>query len=252
MTQASPTAATPLPPGRIDIHSHLLPGIDDGCRDLDDSFACIERLMVCGYVGTICTPHLWDELYPNTTAESIRRWTAELQARIDQRGLAYRLWPGAEIRLYKNIAADFKNRELPTLAGGRCVLVDFWTDKWEKWINPAFEGLLAAGYQPILAHPERLKCTRHIGQSLDELVRMGVWLQGNFRCMTGEEGYAPDVLVRQFLRESRYHFMALDMHRPETLGGRLDGAEFVAAEFGAETLERLTAAAPRQRVLNLP
>lgn len=250
MTQAPPTP-DPLPPGKIDIHSHLLPGIDDGCRDLDDSFVCVERLIARGYVGTICTPHFWSEAFPLITAERVRDLTESLQIHLDARGLKYRLWPGGEVRLYKNFLADMNRRELPTLAGSKCLLVDFWDDKWEKWITPTFEKLLSAGYQPILAHPERLKCKTDVGKCLDELTRLGVWLQGNFRCMTGEEGPQADALVRQFLREGRYQFMALDLHRPETLEGRLDGADLVTAEFGAQTLERLTTTAPRQKILRV-
>ncbi|MCC7193536.1 MAG: hypothetical protein IT444_12220 [Phycisphaeraceae bacterium] len=241
----------PLPPGKIDIHSHLLPGIDDGCRDLDDSVACVERLIAQGYVGTICTPHFWSAQFPLITTESIRDLTESLQIHLNARGLDYRLWTGGEVRLHKNFVSEMKRRELPTLAGSRCLLVDFWGDKWEKWVTPTFEKLLSEGYQPILAHPERLRCTTEVGKCLDELTNMGVWLQGNFRCMTGEEGSQADALVRQFLREGRYQFMALDMHQPETLQGRLDGAEFVLAEFGSDTLERLTATAPRQKILRV-
>lgn len=77
---------------------------------------------------------------------------------------------------------------------------------------------------------------------------MGVWLQGNFRSMTGEEGYQADRRVRQWLKENRYQLMALDMHGPQSLDGRFDGLRLVEAEFGHEALIRLTGTAPRQEL----
>ena len=78
---------------------------------------------------------------------------------------------------------------------------------------------------------------------------MGVWLQGNFRSMTGEDGYHADRAVRKFLKEQRYRFMALDVHGPQCLAGRLDGIQLVEEEFGREVVDQLTVEAPRKLVL---
>jgi protein-tyrosine phosphatase len=240
----------PPAPGRIDIHSHLLPGVDDGCESFEASIECVRRLKAIGYVGTVCTPHVWFEMYPLNTFAHIRGWVANLQGVLDDAGLDYRIWTGGELRLFKEFSRWARDHEVPTLANSRCVLFDFWADKWPKWVTPNLEWLLKEGYQPILAHPERLKCPPDLPKCLQQVVDMGVWLQGNFRCMTGEEGYHADQMVRALLRENKYHFLAMDMHRPNTLEGRIDGLKMVETEFGAETVERLVSDAPR-RLLNL-
>ena len=242
--QAVPTA------GRIDIHSHLLPSIDDGCLDLSESFDCVTQLVDRGFVGSICTPHVYPRDHDCNDIESVRAMTVQLANELADAGVEYRLWPGGELRLYDGVIDWLKDHPVPTLADSRCVLVDFWVDGWPKWVMRTFEWLIEQGYQPILAHPERLGKLRDLDQSLADVAAMGVWLQGNLRCMTGEDGYYADQWVRKLLAEDRYQLMALDMHRPNSLDGRFDGMQFVEAEFGAEVLNRFTIDAPRKLILS--
>jgi len=248
----STTNPAPPPPGRIDMHSHLIPGVDDGCQDIDESIECVLRLKALGYVGTICTPHVWHEIYPINNAANIREWARTLQQALDAEGIDYRVWPGGELRLFDGFKSYYKEREIPTLAGSRCVLMDFWADRWPKWVNPIFEWLRSRGYQPILAHPERLKCVKEIEERTRELASHGVWLQGNFQCMTGQEGFHADLFIRQWSRARRYNLMALDMHRPESLEARLDGLALFEQEFGREMLDLMILTAPRRLILGLP
>ncbi len=239
------------PPGgsRIDMHSHLLPGIDDGCADLEQSLAAVRHLIAAGYGGSICTPHIWPTVYTNAP-DHIRAWTIQLQQQIRVAGLSYTVWPGGELRLFEGAVEWMKQHGVPTLADSKCVLVDFWEDEWPNWTGDCFRWLLDGGYQPILAHPERLRPMADLDEQLKQIAAMGVWFQGNFACMTGEEGIHADRRVRQFLRAGRYRFMALDMHRPATLEGRLDGVKLLEEEFGTEMLDRFIVEAPRKYILH--
>lgn len=234
--------------GLIDIHSHLLPEIDDGCESVEQSIESIRALQGAGFTGSICTPHVWPDQFVYNDAESIRIGVEHLRMRLKEAGVDYPLWAGGELRLYDGVTDWLNNNEPPTLAGSRCLLVDFWTDKWPKWVVRVFEWMLNNNLQPILAHPERLGCTRGLEKRLAELSAMGVWLQGNFRSMTGEEGYSANQLIRGLLRDGRYKFLATDAHRPESLYGRLDGLGLIEAEFGAHAIDRLTADAPRRHI----
>jgi protein-tyrosine phosphatase len=248
MTQAV-SQSVPVPPGLVDIHSHLIPGIDDGCREIEESIACVRRLMAAGFVGSICTPHVWLDRFPSNTPENIRAWTQQVQQALSETGINYRVWPGAEVRIVDGAIEALSPRGLPTLAGSRCILVDYWEDRWHKWLETSLRRLIQDGYQPILAHPERIHRIKDLDQRLRDLEQMGVWLQGNFRSMTGEEGYVADQTVRQLLTQGRYRLLAMDMHVLDTLESRLDGMELVRAEFGPETVERLAGEAPRKLIL---
>lgn len=232
--------------GRIDIHSHMIPGIDDGCAELSESIASIQMLKQAGYVGTVCTPHLWPDMYPENTPANVRRWVADLTTKLQEQDIDYALWPGGELRLFDECIDWLKAVGVPTFADTKYVLADFWEDSWPKYVDSTFDWLLSEGYQPVLAHPERIGIKEGVEKHLDALTARGVLLQGNFRCMTGEDGYLPDQRVRQYIEEGRYWIMALDMHRPSDLTSRLDGLRMVSEEFGQDLVDRMTIDRPRE------
>ena len=127
------------------------------------------------------------------------------------------------------------------------MLCDFWEPHWPKFVDRAFDWMLANGYRPILAHPERLSI-KGIEKHLDAITSRGVLLQGNFRCMTGEEGLRADEQIRAWIPQERYALLAMDMHRPPALPSRLDGLRMVEQELGRELLDAMTVEAPRRIV----
>ena len=235
--------------GRIDLHSHLLPGVDDGCRDVTESLACVRTLIGQGYVGTVCTPHVWPEQFPQTHPFNIARWVVEMREHIADAGLDYHLWTGGEVRLCPDVIATFEGYGVPTLGDSKFVLVDFWTQDWPGYVDRAFAWLLDRGYTPILAHPERLGCVNDLLARLDDLADMGMLLQGNLRCLTGEEGLRQLNVIQRLLQEDRYAALAMDMHRPDSLASRIDGLTLAVQDLGAERVTQLTDHAPRRIVL---
>lgn len=235
----NPTPAPP-PPGRIDIHSHVLPGIDDGCADVTESIDSVRTLIAHGYSATICTPHCWPDLYPHITPAHIAVWVEALQQAIDEAGLSYTLYTGGELRIYEGAVRWMQSSGIPTLAGSKFVLCDFWEPKWHKWIDATFDWLMAQGYTPILAHPERSPTRKGYEKDVDRWTARGVLLQGNFRCFTGEEGHHADAQVRAYMDEDRYTLLALDMHRPPALQGRLDGIELAIEAYSQDRIEAMT------------
>ena len=238
-----------LPAGRVDIHSHMLPGVDDGCADVRETVASVRQLIRAGYVGTICTPHVWPDMFPENTVENIARWTQAVREGLRGYGLDYAVWPGGELRMWDGVHEWLAHWGVPTLAGSKYVLMDFWDAKWPKWLDRELDWLQGQGYQPVLAHPERIAPQRKLLKHIEAVLERGVLLQGNLRCMTGEEGPAADAMVRQLLDAGRYTFLALDMHRPRDLDSRLDGLALVEREYGGGALDQLTAGNPREMIL---
>src|SRR5262245_1928912 len=125
--------------GRIDVHTHLLPGVDDGCPGFEDSLECARTLVAAGYTHAFCTPHIWPTL-PKNTIENVKQWTSELQARIDNAGILLKLAPGGEINLLWGWPAMEKlsRDEIVTYAfAGKYVLFDFWADEMPPCFEPA-------------------------------------------------------------------------------------------------------------------
>jgi protein-tyrosine phosphatase len=235
--------------GRVDSHSHILPGIDDGCPDLEASLACVRQFIAAGYVGTICTPHVIPKLYPRNTPNQIRVWVAELQAELTRQGLDYQLWAGGEFVLAPENWEFFEQNGVPTLGRSRAVLMDWWGATWPDHADVTIDRLLAEGYQPILAHPERMKLPEaKLHALVDSLTARGVWLQGNLNSLSGGEGAQSQALGHDWLQNGRYYLLASDAHHPERLDGRFAGLQVAIDLVGLEQVTELVSRRTRALV----
>lgn len=228
--------------GRVDTHSHILPGIDDGCVNLMDSLNCVRQFIAAGYAGTICTPHINPEVYPANTPTRIRWLVDELQAALTVHGLNYRLWPGGELTISPGNLELYERGGIPTLGNSRAILMDWWDNFWPDFAEEFLDRLQADGYQPILAHPERMQLPRpELERLVDHLTERGVWLQGNFNSLSGGEGAQAQELGQRWLQEGRYYILASDAHQPKRLEGRFAGLQVAIDLVGADRVEELTA-----------
>lgn len=236
-----------LPPGKIDLHSHLVPGIDDGCATREDSLACVRLLMAQGFVGTVCTPHIIQDQFPDNTPARIAPLVAELQEYLLANGLNYQLWTGGEVRIASGILQWFDSIGIPTLGPSRYVLLDWWERAWPDYGYGLFRDLVEANYRPILAHPERMGLPEEdLFRLIEELQEMGVLLQGNFNSISGGEGPQAALWAKQWLEQGDYDLLATDMHRPETLAGRIRGIVQAEQAIGSEQFAERMELRPRE------
>ncbi|HMO26581.1 MAG TPA: hypothetical protein PKB10_09955, partial [Tepidisphaeraceae bacterium] len=124
--------------GRIEIHAHLLPGVDDGSRTVDESIAIARRLVERGYTHLFCTPHIWPSL-PENRPGTIRQGVVNLQAQLDAAGVPLRLFPGGEINLVPEVAQWDRARVVSYHLAGRVCLFDFWDDSLPRHFPAAVE-----------------------------------------------------------------------------------------------------------------
>lgn len=242
----------PIPAsGRIDLHCHLLPGIDDGCQTLDQSLRCIRQWMKAGFAGSVCTPHVGATWYRANTADRIAQHLELLRAEIAARDWEYQLWDGGEVRLSADVIEWFAYVGLPTLGTSRCVLLDWWGNQWPAFCDEACEFLLENDFQPILAHPERMGLNdRKLDAVLDRLQAAGVWLQGNLNSVGGGEGPQAQERALSWLRDGRYHVLATDTHGPDSVAGRIAGLELLAEELDDSQIHLLLEERPRDILRN--
>jgi protein-tyrosine phosphatase len=236
MNQAQAIPAT----GRIDLHCHLLPGVDDGCRTIEQSLDCIRSWLAAGFVGSVCTPHVGPSWYRENTPDNIARWIRTLREALVDAGIDYQLWDGGEVRLSEETIEWFSYWGLPTLGAGKCVLLDWWGDYWPEFGDETCEFLLENGYQPILAHPERMGLAdAEYDRVLAGLENIGVWLQGNLNSISGGEGRQAQQRALRLLHEDRYFVLATDTHGPAGVSGRVSGLDEAREQFGGERLTTL-------------
>jgi protein-tyrosine phosphatase len=208
----------------IDLHCHLLHGIDDGAADLEESLE-MARLSVAEGVSVIaCTPHIFPGVY-NNSGPDIRNRIDSLQSHLDQAGIECRLVSGGDVHVAPDLVAKLRSGEALSLNDGRYVLVEPPHHILPPNIEGLFFNLLSAGYVPILTHPERMSWIEREYDLIVRLVRSGVWLQITAAALLGDFGSRPKRWSSQLLREGLVHIVASDAHgasrRPPRMGEAL-------------------------------
>jgi protein-tyrosine phosphatase len=230
--------------GRIDVHAHLLPGIDDGCPTVDDSLECARQLVARGYSHCVCTPHIWRNL-PHNDRHGIDRRVAELQAELDRARTPLLLLPGGEINLTPDVISGDPDAVVTYALRGRHVLIDLWAERLPPHFDPSVRWFHARGLTVILAHPERMRAVQDNPSLADHFAQLGVLLQGNFQCFGDPPHAHTRVTAERFLAERRYFTLGTDLHGRASLPARWAGFDRARSLVDDETFDRLTIHHPR-------
>ena len=234
----------------IDLHCHLLHGIDDGPSDLATSLEMARMAVADGITITACTPHIQMGVYDNRPA-AIRAHTAFLQAALDQAGIGLKLVTGADVHIRPDFVTAIRNDSVLTLNNSRYVLFEPPHHVAPPRMEDILFELLAAGYVPILTHPERLTWLGPAYGRLDRLVRSGMWIQLTAGSLTGGFGKAPQDLALKMLHDGLVHIIATDAHSLHRRPPKLRDAVAVAASIlGADEAQHLVWARPMAVIEN--
>jgi len=228
----------------IDLHCHILPGLDDGARDREVSLAMARQEVAQGVTVVACTSHILPGLYHNS-GPAIRQATNELQATLDQEGIPLTLVSGADIHMAPAFVAGLRSGQLLTIADSRYVLVEPPHHTAPPQLEDFFFNLVVAGYVPILTHPERLSWVPSRYEIVKKLVRSGVWMQITAGSFAGAFGRNALYWAERMLDEGCAHLIASDAHdaerRPPNLAA---GRELVAKRVGREEADHLVLTRP--------
>ncbi len=231
--------------GRIDVHSHLLPGIDDGCRSVQESLQCARLMADAGYTHSFCTPHIWPDLPENTIANVTKR-TQALQAALDAAHIPLELMPGGEINLREGTPSTAVDALVSFGMRRKFVLIDLWADRLPEFFRPAVRWLQSQGVKIVLAHPERMKAVQADPGLADHFMELGLLMQGNLQCFSDPPNMPTRRVAERYLLEGRYFMLGSDLHNLPSLPMRLDGLKRAIDLVGGKAVNQLTAENPRQ------
>lgn len=229
----------------IDLHCHLLPGIDDGAVDLDMALAMARIAVDDGIRIVACTPHIYPGMYENN-AQGIRAAITVMQAELDAHRICLKLVEGADVHLDTGLIASIRAGRIPTLAGSRYLLLE----PPHHVAPPRFEEeifmLMAAGIVPVITHPERLTWVETHYPLFVRLAERGVWMQITAGALTGRFGRRPRFWADRFVSEGHAHLLATDAHHPTRRPPLLTEARAAAAQLvGEAEAEHLVFTRPR-------
>lgn len=199
--------------GWIDLHSHILPGIDDGAKNWSDSIKMLECCQKNGISTVILTPHYHYER-GQASPQRIRTLTAELAEQAAQREIPIRLYPGNELFYTNNLLSAVKSGDVLTLADSDYVLLEFSISTEQRRIQNAVYEFLNAGYFPVLAHIERYAVFLRDPSFAEELLRMGAYFQVNAGSLQGNAGWKIKRFSQTMLKSGRIQLIGSDAHDP--------------------------------------
>lgn len=198
---------------QVDMHSHLLPGLDDGVKTLETSVAFIRQLHNLGYTKLICTPHILSDIYPNTR-QTILPKLFEVREALQKEGIPVKLEAAAEYMMdhdFSELIEHSKKEDLLTIHD-HYILVEMSYLAASPNVENMIFNLRMLGLQPILAHPERYSYYHHQFSQYERFKELGCKLQMNLLSLSG--GYGPQVkrIAEKLLKRNMIDFVGTDMH----------------------------------------
>ncbi len=204
-----------------DIHSHILPGIDDGSPDVETSLILIKGLMKLGITQSVATPHIIGDLYRNDAA-SINNALSLLRNSLAEKQIDFKVTAAAEYMLddyFLELLA--LNKPLLTIKNN-IVLTEFsYADKPFNVEQLLFR-IITEGYQPILAHPERYGYYHNDFKQYDHLNEIGFLLQVNLLSLTGYYGKPVAKAANYIIKNNLHSFVGTDLHHERHLSALSD------------------------------
>jgi protein-tyrosine phosphatase len=210
----------------IDIHSHILPGIDDGARSLDEALSMLRMAIEQGVTTQVLTPHIHIGRYDNTKQDIEERFKV-FSEQVDATNLPIKLLLGAELRIGPEIMALVAADAIPCLGeveGKRTFLLEFPRNEISFGSDNLVRWLLAKNYLPVIVHPERNSTFLHHREKLKVFIDLGCPLQITASSLSGKFGAEAQQMAEELLIAGEVSVIASDCHNlkgrsPDLLAG---------------------------------
>lgn len=201
----------------IDLHSHILPGIDDGSKDVNETYNLIREAYNAGFTDIISTSHYLEDYNFIADDSQRRKWIDILIQNLPEEVKNINLHIGSEIYIRYDLTELLKSKKASTLGNSNYVLFELSMKNKISNLKNIIYSLLENGYIPIIAHPERYKFVQDNPNYLIELIELGVYFQANFASIIGFYGKEAQSTVKLLLKNNMIHFLGSDVHRENTI-----------------------------------
>lgn len=222
----------------LDLHCHILPGIDDGARSWEDSLLIAQKAVDEGITHLLATPHHLNGKYVNKKA-SVIQLTNQLQERLDQAGIPLQVFPSQEVRVSGEILAGLGADEILGIdEDNRYLIVEFPTREIPHFVEQLFFNLQQRGVTPVIVHPERNQTIIENPNRLFEFIERGALAQVTASSYVGVFGKEIAKLSSQLIEANLVHILASDAHNTRGRTFHMQEAfRKLAEEFGPKKVE---------------
>lgn len=199
----------------IDMHSHILFGVDDGPKEIEETIQMFEQAVQEGITGMISTSHSHHPQY-NVAYDTVTDQTSSLQQLLHERDIPLTLHVGHEVRLVENIVELYRTNRIHTLANSEYLLLELPSSNVPRYTKDIVLALIKEGITPIIAHPERNKAIAEKPERLERLIREGAVAQLTAGSIAGHFGKAIQKLSLDLVRANLVHTYGSDVHNLTT------------------------------------
>lgn len=224
----------------VDLHCHILPGIDDGAKQLSDSLAMARMAVQQGITHILCTPHHNNQVYDNPANQVIEN-VKKLQDELERQNIPLLLYEGQEVRISGTLLEMIESKELLFAdLNNRYLLVELPTNEVPAYTMPLFQRLIERGYIPILVHPERNSKLIEEPNKLVPFLEMGVLTQLTAPSYVGVFGKKIQQTAKQMVANNLVYMMASDAHNTANRGFFMKKAyQEMAKDVGQDQVEAM-------------
>jgi len=224
----------------VDMHSHLLPGLDDGLPDIDATLAFMRRLHDMGYAKLICTPHIMSDVYANSPSTILPKLTLVRKA-LAENNIPVKVEAAAEYMVDMEMEKIVHSGEQLLTFGPNYILIEMSFVAASPNIEQVVFALKLKGLQPILAHPERYNFYHHQFDQYERMIDMGCMLQVNLLSLLGYYGKPVKVIAEKLFEKKMVSLVGTDMHHQnhmDALNELATRKEFYKLISGAELINK--------------
>jgi protein-tyrosine phosphatase len=220
----------------IDIHCHILPGVDDGAKDIEASIDMALAAVKQGIHTIIATPHHKNNTYENPKPFVVEQ-TAELNEVLTSENIPLTILPGQEVRIYGEVLEDYQKHEIMTLAESGYLLIELPSGHVPRYTEIMIYNLQMEGLKPVIAHPERNQEIIENPDLLYQFVKKGALTQITAASVCGAFGKKIKLFSEKLIEANLTHFIASDAHNLTNRSFMLkDAYAVIDSKFGTDTV----------------
>ena len=224
----------------IDIHSHVLPGIDDGSKDMEMTLEMLRIAEKDGTTDIVATPHYCIG-YGEENYESVKERVLSLRSQLQKENININIHFGQEVYFSSRLLDDLEEGVIGTVNGGRYLLIELNMKEFERDVLDTLYELKLQGIIPIIAHPERYSYIQRHPRLINDFINEGCLFQLNAGSITGRHGEKAKESAKELLKNNIYSFIGSDGHNITTrrteINESLKDIEKIDKEFRDRVLE---------------
>lgn len=233
----------------IDIHTHLIPNVDDGSKSVEDTFEMFEEAQKAGFTDIILTSHYLKDYYENKPDE-LMFWKDRLQEVLNKSNKSLKLYSGMEVYISEEMNKLIDDEKLLTLANSKYMLIELPMNTDIKYLDYVIFVLESKGIKFVLAHPERYKSVQKNPSLVEEYIQKGCLIQCNYGSILGQYGKEAKSTIKHLLKNNWVHFMGSDCHKKDGIYLNVPKAvKKIEKIVGKEKLYEITTS-NAQKILN--